>query len=115
MDVTERGLALLEALVALAILSTAGLALAAQVHETVTVTGRSADAESRIVEAGEFLTVVSLWSRADLDRHLGDRPTGPWRLRVLRRNEWLYEVALADSAGRATLLATVLYRPDDAP
>lgn len=109
----ERGLALLEAIVALAILSTAGLALAAQVRQTLAATSRIEQAELRIVEASRFLEAVSLWTRADLDRHLGDRPNGPWRLVVVRPAENLYDVAVRDSATRRTLVATSIYRGRD--
>lgn len=67
--------------------------------------------------ASAFLDAVVLWPREDLDRHLGERPEGPWVLRVDRPAPTLYAVTLLagpdDSTATAgtLLLATSLFRP----
>ncbi|HEX6041739.1 hypothetical protein [Longimicrobium sp.] len=71
---------------------------------------RVADAEAR--DAGAFLHAVSLWTREDLDRRLGDRPQGEWRLIIQRPSPTLYEVVLTDSAATYEILRTSLFRPE---
>ena len=71
---------------------------------------READAEMR--EASAFLHAVSLWTREDLDRRLGERPQGRWRLIVQRPTPTLYEVVLTDSAVTHEVLRTTLFRPE---
>ena len=104
------GLALLEVVIALAVLSMVALGamtLSAQSADAVR-RARVADGEMRAMSA--YLDVISLWPREDLDRHLGDRSQGAWRLRVNRVAPTLYEVALRDSTVATPALSTVLYR-----
>lgn len=111
---TERGTILLEALVALTILATAGLALAVGVREALETTRRAAMSERRVLDASGFLEAVALWPAEDLDRHLGDRPNGPWRLVVNRPSRDIYEVQVVDSTSRLVLVTTSLFRPETA-
>jgi type II secretory pathway pseudopilin PulG len=104
--------ALLEVLVALAILGMAGSAFVGIAVQSARAAQLARDAETRITAASDFLDKVSLWQRADLDRHLGDRPEGSWRLRVNRVSPDIYDVVLSDSTGGRLLLETALYRPD---
>ncbi|HEU4557051.1 MAG TPA: hypothetical protein VFS20_04350 [Longimicrobium sp.] len=107
----KAGAALLEAVVALLILGTACVAasaMAAAFSRTVAA-ARELDRETR--EASAFLDAVSLWTRADLDRRLGERRQGAWRMRVDRPVSTLYTVVLADSTG-VELLRTSLFRAD---
>lgn len=107
----SRGAVLLEVLIALAILGTAGVELAVVTREALGAVERAQAAEADINEASALMAVVSLWSRADLDRHLGVRPEGRWRLILDRSQPTLYGVALADSASGRVVLQTTLYRP----
>ena len=95
---------------ALAILGSAGVAMVAQVRTAMAVSSRTERAEMEIAEASEFLEAVALWPRGDLDRHLGNRRNGPWRLAVFRPTERLYEVTIRDSTDSRTLVATTLFR-----
>lgn len=107
----RRGAALLEAVVALLILGTAcvsATAMAAGFSRTVT---KARELDASVRRASAFLDAVSLWTRADLDRRLGDRSQGPWRMRVDRPTRTLYTVVLTDSAG-TELLRTSLFRAD---
>ena len=61
-------------------------------------------------DADAFMAAVSLWTRDDLDRRLGDREQGPWRLVILRPEPTLYEVALRDTLTDAVVLRTALHR-----
>jgi type II secretory pathway pseudopilin PulG len=110
----RRGAVLLEALVALVILATAGAAVATLAVESGDTVRRTRSAESEVRRAEAFLAVVALWPREDLDRHLGEHEQGPWRLRVERPIRTLYTITLVDSLGRRTLLRTVLFRAETA-
>lgn len=105
-----RGMILLEVMVALAILGF-GIASTAAVAVASLDSVRRAQREERAVQrAAALLNAVALWPRADLDLHLGTRVEGEMLLRIDRPNDALYEVSIDDSAGRATLLQTALYR-----
>jgi hypothetical protein len=97
--------------VALTILTAIGASVVAFAAESGIAVTRAHAAEREMRRANALLTAVSLWPRADLDRHLGDRREGPWSLRVDRLAPTLYTGVLSDSTRRRTLLATVLYRP----
>jgi len=75
----RRGAALLEALVALVVLTTAGAAITALAVMTGDVSHRAHSAEGELRRADAFFGMVSLWPREDLDRHLGDHEQGPWQ------------------------------------
>src|SRR6478609_384766 len=70
---SRSGVVLLEALVALVILVTAGAAAVTMAAQSAHDIQRIAEAERNLRAASAFLDVVSLWSRDDLDRHLGSR------------------------------------------
>jgi type II secretory pathway pseudopilin PulG len=110
----DSGAALLEVVVAVAVLTAAGVAAVTAAAESARAVAhaRAADEEARAASA--FLDAVALWTRTDLDRRLGERAQGPWLLRVGRPERELYTVELADSTGRAVLLRTSLFRPDTA-
>lgn len=103
------GLTLLEAIVALSILATAGIAAVNLTSESTHTVSLVRNTDRDIARASELLDAVTLWSVDDLDRHLGTRSQGDWRMRV-NKDGPLYRVAVTDSAGR-TLLETSLYRP----
>lgn len=107
----RHGAALLEAIVALTILATAGAAVVAIAAQSAHAVERAqiADADNR--QASAFLDAVALWPREDLDRHLGVREQGPWLMAVDHPSPAVYAVTLADSAGGRVLLRTALYRP----
>jgi hypothetical protein len=103
---------LLEAIVALTILTVAALASVAMVRQAVESVRRAEIAEADIRRASAFMDAIALWPRADLDRHLGNRAEGPWRLMIDRPAPALYLVALTDSLSRRELVRTALYRPE---
>ena len=106
------GSTLLEVIVALTILATAGLAAVTGTREAMHAVQHAREADRDRIRASAFLEVVALWPREDLDQRLGDRPQGPWRLRIDRPLPTLYEVTLSDSARRRAILRTSLYRPE---
>ena len=106
------GAVLLEVMVALAILAVAGVAAVAATGESMRAAARLRESEHRIRAASAFLEAVALWPREDLDRRLGDRAQGGWRLRIMRPSPTIYEIALTDSTGADLLLETAVYRPE---
>lgn len=106
------GLTLIEALIALTILSVAGIAMLSLARATSNSVLRALSAEAEINQASALLDAVTLWSREDLDRHLGTRQQGPWLMHVDRDDRFIYEVSLRDSTDHHELLRTMLYRPE---
>lgn len=119
----RRGSTLLEALIALVLVATGAAAVAALASDTAQAVQRAHVADIEARRASAFLEFVALWTREELDRRLGDRQQGDWRLRIGRPHETLYVVTLLDSTGARVLLRTALHRPsaateggtDDAP
>lgn len=106
------GAILLEAIVALVILAVAGTAAVTLVSQSSDAVRRARIADAEMREASALLHAVALWPREDLDRRLGERPQGRWKLIVQRPTPTLYEVVLADSAVTRELLRTTLFRPE---
>jgi type II secretory pathway pseudopilin PulG len=111
-DWRRAGVVLLEVLVALMILGIAGGAAITLAVDAGNSLRRAQGAEVEMRAASAFLDRVSLWGREDLDRRLGERVQGQWRLRVDRPAPTLYVVELRDSAARRVLLSTALFRAD---
>lgn len=107
----DAGAVLLEVLVALTILSVGGTAAVLSTAEAARAVAHARERDQELRAADAFMNAVALWPREDLDRRLGERPQGAWRLRVDRPDRRLYVVSLRDSAG-AELLHTSLFRPD---
>lgn len=107
----EEGVALLEVIVGLTVLVLIGFTASVMVVEATEAVHRAARADAEMRAASAFLDAVALWPREDLDRRLGDRRQGPWRLRLDRPTPTLYTAVLSDSTGRSEILRTSLYRP----
>jgi hypothetical protein len=98
-------------LVAIVILTIGGLAATVAVRQGFESVRRAESADREMRAASAFFDAVALWTRTDLDQHLGNRPEGVWRLQIDRPVPTLYLVALSDSTGTRELLRTALYRP----
>ncbi|SRR6266849_5255690 len=108
---TEGGVALLEALVALAILSAAGLGLVELVSAGLAGERDARQRERVLAVETRVLAALSLFQRADLDRRLGRHPIGDLIVEVERPEPTLYRIALAQaSAPEVEDLVTVVYR-----
>jgi type II secretory pathway pseudopilin PulG len=111
-----RGAALLEALVALALLGTVASAAAWRATEYIRAVERTHAREADQRAGARLLSAVALWPRADLDRHLGTSRQGPWRMYIERPTRTVYTILLSDTAGGASpLLQTAVYREDTDP
>lgn len=108
---STRGIALLEVIVALAILAiaaTSGVQLLVQASDTF---ARRAVAEQRLADASRLLAAVSLLTRADLEARLGSRTAGPYLVTIRRVEPVLFGIEVRDREGAASaVLETLLYR-----
>ena len=108
---SRRGFALLEVLVALAVLSIAGLAFVELAGQSLRTLDRAREVERRVVDEDRLLAAYTLLNRRDLGARLGARRVGPYDVRVERLGFSLFRVAVGP-AGAPADLVTVLYRPE---
>jgi len=108
----DAGVALLEVLVALGIVSAAGLA-------AVTLLGAGLRAEhdarlrERTLAAQErVLAATTLLTRAELDQRIGSQEIGEFVVRIQRPERTLYRIAIGLKAAHVEDLVTVVYRGD---
>ncbi|HYR09679.1 MAG TPA: hypothetical protein VEQ60_18030 [Longimicrobium sp.] len=94
------------------ILAVAGTAAVTMVSQSADSVRRARIADAEMREAGAFFHSVALWTRDDLDRRLGERGQGKWKLIIQRPTPTLYEVVLTDSAVTQEILRTTLFRPE---
>jgi len=113
---TDRGVALLEVLVALVILATAGVALM-----ELAGAGLRGEREARIREATlateeRLLGALTMLQRGELDQRIGRRPIGEFIVDVQRPEPTLYRIALLQQQSPDLEdLVTVVYRAEPAP
>lgn len=96
------------------ILSVAAIGLMTMLAQATNALGNARRAETETRAVNRLLQAAALWTRDDLDRHLGSRSQGTWRMRVERPFPALYVVSITDSTERRELLRTSLFRPVDA-
>lgn len=110
---SSRGVALLEALVALAILGTAGLALVT-LESAALGAERDARARERALAAEErVLAAMTLLRRDELDHRLGRHPVGEFLIDIQRPERTLYRIAIGPgNAVQVEDLVTVVYRAE---
>jgi type II secretory pathway component PulJ len=111
---TEAGTALLEALVALAILAATGISTVGVLQAALRSEWTLRERERRFDRADRVLAAMSLLAAGDLDRRLGDHRIGEFMARVQRPEPGLYRISMGDTVpASAELLVTVVYRPRD--
>jgi type II secretory pathway component PulJ len=111
MSGTNRGVVLLEVLVALAVLSATGLGLVELVGAGLRSEQDARIREQALANEERVLAALSLLGRADLDRRLGNHRLGEFVVAVERPEAALYRIALADTiAPGVEALVTVVYR-----
>jgi len=112
----EGGVALLEVLVALTIVSVAGLGVLEALHEGIAAEHAMAARERDMASAHQLLADYALLDRRDLEQRIGSQKRGRQLIRVQRPTATLFRVAVADTtAPNLELLVTILYRPMDPP
>jgi prepilin-type N-terminal cleavage/methylation domain-containing protein len=105
-----RGFVLIEVLVALTILSVAGLAFVDLTAQSAQSAIRAREAEEQLGDEDRLLTAYSLLDHRDLERRIGTQAVGNYTVRVERLDWSVYRVAvMAGRSGRG--LVTVIYRP----
>ena len=87
-------MALLEVIVAMTILVIAALSTVAWVSQAAELVVRACAAAAAADSASDYLDRIALWTREDLDRHLGLRREGAWSVTVERRTSTLYMVTM---------------------
>jgi type II secretory pathway pseudopilin PulG len=115
---SDRGIALLEVLVALAILSGAGLVLLDLVTGGLRAERDARERERALAVEERLLTAFTLLKREELDRRVGRHPIGDLIIDIQRPERTLYRIALAQaSSPQVEDLVTVVYRrePRNAP
>jgi hypothetical protein len=106
------GVVLLEALVALAILSAAGIALLALVTASLGAERGAREREQTLASADRVLAAMTLLKRDELDQRIGRRRIGEFMVEVQRPERTLYRIAVAEErAAEVEMLLTVVYRP----
>lgn len=111
---STRGFALLEALVALSLITTVGVSVVVLGQTALGAEQRAADEEARYDDADRLLTAVSLLRRGELDQRLGTHEVGAFAVTIERPELTLYRLSLARlSAAERSLLVTVVYRPPE--
>ncbi len=109
---TDRGVVLLEVLVAVAILSASGLALVSLVTAGLRAEWDARGRERTLATEERLLAGLTLLNRRDLDRRLGRHSLGEFVVDVQRAERTLYRIAIAEgrSPGGVEALVTVVYR-----
>jgi type II secretory pathway pseudopilin PulG len=111
----ERGVALLEVLAALTIVSAAGLGVVGVVSASARAARELGSRERSAAAADRLLAAYALLTRRDLDLRLGTRSVGAFLVSIERPERSLYRIAVAEPRAPAVdLLVTVVYRADEA-
>jgi hypothetical protein len=108
---SDRGVALLEAVVALAILSGAGLGFVELVSVGLAAERDARERERVLAVETRVVAALTLFKREDLDRRLGRHRIGDLIAEIARPEPTLYRIALAQaSAPDVEDLVSVVYR-----
>lgn len=109
----RRGVALLEVLIAMAILGIAGLSTVQVVRDAIQAQRETSRVERMVRDADRVMTAVSLLKRDELDRAIGSQEVGDFKVSIQRPARGLYRLALAERDNPAReVLVTVVQRPD---
>jgi type II secretory pathway pseudopilin PulG len=108
----NRGVVLLETLVALAILSSAGLALLELVTGGLRAERAARERERVLAVEERVVTALTLLKREDLDRRIGQHHVGELVVEIQRPERALYRISVRQSdSPEVEDLVTVVYRP----
>lgn len=109
----ERGVVLLEVLVALAILGLAGIGLIETVGAGLRAERNARERETTLATEERLLAALTLLNRTELDQRIGRRRIGEFVVDVQRPEKTLYRIALSQQQAPAVEdLVTVVYRAE---
>lgn len=112
----ERGVALLEVLVALMILATAGISLVQLVGAGLRGERDARIRETTLATEDRLLAALTLLNRHELDQRIGRRDIGEFIVDVQRPEPTLYRIALLQQQSPVVEdLVTVVYRAEVRP
>lgn len=107
----KRGIALLEVLLAMAILGIVSTAVLTEVQAAHAGLERAITEEQRLERMNRILTVTVLMRREELDRRIGTHQAGDALVRVSRPQRGLYRISVAElDAPAVETLVTVIHR-----
>jgi len=111
----ERGVVLLEVLVAVVVLATAGTGLVELVGSGLRAERDARLRETNLATEERLLSALTLLNRKELDQRIGRRQIGEFIVDVQRPERTLYRIALLqESSPQVEDLVTVIYRREDA-
>lgn len=108
---SRTGTILLEVLVSMTILAFGCVVVLDATNQIVSSSLHVSATEAIVLDADQYMAAISLWSRDELDRHLGSHRRGIWVLDVQRPAAMLYDVSIMDSTASHEWIRTTLYRP----
>ena len=106
------GSALIEVLVALALLAVGGVALVTLLGQTSRTMRSTRDTERETSDASRVLDRLAAMDRAGLLAWIGRRDVGGSRAEISEPSPDLFDILVARSDTSPLLLRTTLYRPD---
>jgi hypothetical protein len=110
------GVALLEVLVALAVLTAVGLPLTALAGAALREQGALTGRDETLTRAESAMITTVLLSRIELDQRLGHHEVEGFAVDIQRPEPELYRIGIAErSMADRELLVTVVYRPRTSP
>jgi type II secretory pathway component PulJ len=108
----DRGAALLEVIVALAILASAGVSTVALLGGATRAIGDARERERVLAAEERVLAAMTLLRRHELDQRIGRHEVGEFVVHVQRPERALYRLAIAETrSAHVENLVTVVYRP----
>jgi len=112
----ERGVVLLEVLVAVVVLATAGIGLVELVGSGLQAERSARQRETTLATEERLLAALTLLNRKELDQRIGRREIGEFIVDVQRPERTLYRVALLqEQSPQVEDLVTVVYRAETKP
>jgi hypothetical protein len=110
----NRGVVLLEVLVALVVLATAGIALVELVSAGLRGEREARERERTLAAEERVLAALTLLNRSELDQRIGRRQIGEFIADVQRPEPMLYRIALLQKESpHVEDLVTVVYRREE--
>jgi len=112
----NRGVVLLEVLVAVVVLATAGIGLVELVGSGLRAERDARLRESTLATEERLLAALTLLNRNELDQRIGRRQIGEFIVEIQRPEPTLYRIALLqEQSPQVEDLVTVVYRAETKP